>query len=66
VIERQRQLVGVDVKAGTHPTMKDVRGLRAFLEEYPRTARGAVVMHGGDEIYWLDEKILAVPWWRVM
>ena len=66
VLERQRQLLGVEVKAGSHPTMQDVRGLRAFLEEYPRSARGAIVLHGGDEIYWLDEKIIAVPWWRVM
>jgi hypothetical protein len=53
-------------EAGPRPTMKDARGLRAFLEEYPRTARGVIVLHGGDESYWLDEKILAVPWWRVM
>jgi hypothetical protein len=26
----------------------------------------AIVLHGGDESYWLDEKILAVPWWRVI
>ena len=32
VLERQQQLLGVEVKAGAHPTMKDVRGLRAFLE----------------------------------
>jgi predicted AAA+ superfamily ATPase len=66
VLERQRQLLGVEVKAGAHPTMKDVRGLRAFLEEHPHSARGALVLHGGDDSYWLDEKIIAVPWWRVM
>jgi hypothetical protein len=66
VLERQRQLLGVEVKAGPHPTMKDVPGLRAFLDEYPRSARGAIVLHGGDESYWLDERIVAVPWWRVM
>jgi predicted AAA+ superfamily ATPase len=66
VLEFKRQLLGVEVKAGPHPTMKDARGLRAFLEEYPRSARGGIVLHGGDESYWLDEKIIAVPWWRVM
>jgi predicted AAA+ superfamily ATPase len=66
VLERQRQLPGVEVKAGPHPTMTDVRGSRAFLEEYPRSARGAIVLHGGDESYWLNEKIIAVQWWRVM
>jgi len=66
VLERQRQLVGVEVKAGAHPSMKDIQGLRAFLAEHPRQARGGVVVHGGDESYWLDEKIVAVPWWRIM
>jgi len=66
VLERGRRLVGVEVKASASPTLRDARGLRAFLEEYPRAARGALVLHGGEETYWLDEKILAVPWWRVM
>ncbi|MGH8285644.1 MAG: ATP-binding protein [Steroidobacteraceae bacterium] len=66
VIEWRRQLVGIEVKAGTHPTARDIRGLRAFLAEHPRRARAGVVLHGGNESYWLDEKIVAVPWWRVM
>jgi predicted AAA+ superfamily ATPase len=66
VLERGRQLVAVEVKSGTRPSMRDVPGLRAFLEEHPRQARGGVVLHGGEESYWLDDKILAVPWWRVM
>jgi predicted AAA+ superfamily ATPase len=66
VLERGRQLVGVEVKAGTDPSLRDVRGLQEFLAGYPRQARGAIVLHGGRETHWLDEKILAVPWWRVM
>jgi predicted AAA+ superfamily ATPase len=34
--------------------------------EYPRDAIGAVVLHDGEESYWLDQKIIALPWWRVM
>jgi uncharacterized protein len=66
VLERQKQLVGVEVKSGTNPSMNDIKGLRAFLAEHPRRARGGVVVHGGDESYWMDERIVAVPWWRVM
>ncbi len=66
VLERNRQLVGVEVKAGANPALKDVTGIRAFLEEYPRAARGGVVIHGGSESYWLSEKILAAPWWSVL
>ncbi len=66
VLEWRRGLVGVEVKAGAQPSLRDVAGLRAFLDEYPRSARGGIVLHGGDDSYWLDDRIIAVPWWRVM
>lgn len=66
VLEWRRQLVGVEVKAATQPTLRDVQGVRTFLAEHPKSARGAIVVHGGDDCYWLDDKILALPWWRVM
>ena len=66
VIEWDRQLLGVEVKSGGSPGHRDAAGLRALLEEHPRHARGGLVVHGGDEAYWLGDNILAVPWWRVM
>jgi uncharacterized protein len=66
VLELKRQLVGVEIKAGSHPALADVPGLRTFLAEHPKSARGGIVVHGGDDSYWLDDKIVAVPWWRVM
>lgn len=66
VIEWKKRLVGVEVKAGRQPTLAEARGLREFLAEYPRQATGGIVLHGGDESYWLDDRIVAAPWWRVM
>ncbi|MGA7540681.1 MAG: ATP-binding protein [Steroidobacteraceae bacterium] len=66
VLERARELVGVEVKSTSSPSLNDARGLKAFLAEHPRRARGGLVLHGGKESFWLDERILAVPWWRVM
>lgn len=66
VIERNRQLVGVEVKAAANPSLKDVIGMQSFLQEYPRAARGGIVIHGGRESYWLSDKILAAPWWSVL
>ncbi len=66
VLERNRRLVGVEVKAGANPALKDVVGMQAFLDEYPRAARGGIVVHGGSESYWLSEKILAAPWWSIL
>lgn len=66
VLERARQLVGVEVKSTGRPSSSDARGLRAFLAEHPRQARGGVLLHAGVESFWLDERILAVPWWKVI
>jgi uncharacterized protein len=65
VIERKRKLLAIEVKAGSAPGPRDVTHLRTFCSEYPE-ARGGVLLHGGDESFWLAENILAVPWWRVM
>lgn len=66
VLERARELVGVEVKSTGRPSLSDARGLKAFLAEHPRHARGGVLLHAGVESFWLDERILAVPWWKVM
>jgi len=66
VLERARKLVGVEINSTVHPSLRDARGLKAFLAEHPRDARGGLLLHGGEESFWLDERILAVPWWRVM
>jgi predicted AAA+ superfamily ATPase len=66
VIEWKKRLVGVEVKAGKQPGMRDIQGLRTFLAEHPKQALGGIVLHGGIETYWLDERIVAVPWWRVL
>jgi hypothetical protein len=39
----------------------DMSGLRAFLTKYPQ-ASARLLVHGGSEVCWLGEKIIAVPW----
>jgi predicted AAA+ superfamily ATPase len=62
----KKRLLGVEVKAAKQPGMRDIAGLRTFLAEHPKQALGGVVVHGGSESYWLDDRIVAVPWWRVL
>lgn len=66
VVERRRELLAVEVKAGTRPTAQDAAHLRRFREEYGKRVRGAVVLHGGERAYWITEGVLAVPWWSVV
>lgn len=58
------RLLAIECKAAARPTYDDSRGARTFLEQYS-DAVGAVVVHGGTDTYWLADRVLAVPWWRI-
>lgn len=66
VIEAGRTLLPVEVKATTRPGYRDARHLLAFRAEYGRRVPGALLLHAGEETFWLADGILAAPWWRVV
>ena len=66
VIESGQRLLPVEVKAATSPGFADTRGLRAFRQEYTDQCIGGLLLHGGARTQWMSERILAVPWWRVL
>jgi len=66
VIERQSELVALEIKSTKKPGFGDIGGLRAFEESYGSALRGSVVLHGGTEVKQMSERVLAVPWWRVL
>ena len=66
VIETAGRLLPIEVKATASPGYSDTRSLRAFREEYPDRFIGGLLLHGGTETQWMSERILAVPWWRVL
>ena len=68
VIEAGERLLAVEVKASSNPGYRATRGLRAFREEYSRRGQfaGGLLLHCGAETRWLSDRILAVPWWKVI
>lgn len=66
VIERNGKLLAVEVKASTNPGYGDARHLRTFLAEYVDSAIGAVLLHDGTETFWISDRVLATPWWKVI
>ncbi len=44
----------------------DQAHMRAFREEYGDRVRGGLLLHTGTETFWITEKVLATPWWRVL
>ena len=66
VLETRGGLLPVEVKATPNPGHSDIRGLRAFREEYRDQFVGGLLLHGGSQTQWISDEILAVPWWRVL
>ena len=66
VVEVGDRLLPIEVKATTSPGYSDTRSLRVFREEYPERFAGGLLLHGGAGTRWLSDRILAVPWWRVL
>lgn len=66
VIEHGRTLLPIEIKATSRPAHSDVRHLITFRDEYRDAVRGALLLHDGDDVFWLAEGVLASPWWRVI
>lgn len=58
-------LLAIECKNAERPSLHDARGLQLFLREYP-AAIGGIVLHSGTETRWIADRVLSVPWWRVM
>ncbi|MDB4915440.1 MAG: ATPase [Gemmatimonadetes bacterium] len=66
VVERKQRVLAVEVKATSNPGYADARHLRSFLIEYADTAVGGLLLHDGTETFWLSDRVLAAPWWKVV
>ena len=66
VIETGRRLLPVEVKAAATVHPGDVRHLHTFLDEYSDMAQCGILLFDGEETFWLTDRVLAAPWWRVL
>jgi len=66
VVERDGELLGIEVKATSRPSAGDAAHLRTFRDEYGNAVRGCLLLHDGEAMEWLGPRILSVPWWCVI
>ena len=59
------RLLAIECKSGDRPSYDDADGLRLFLGEYP-AAIGGLLLHRGTETRWIADRVLSMPWCRVM
>ena len=61
MVEWGHSLLAIECKLSNRPRFEDARSLSLFLNDYPECAIG-VVVHTGNEIVRLGERIIALPW----
>lgn len=66
VIETDGSILGVEVKATDRPRPRDWATLAEFRDRYDRDVKGCLLLHGGESTEWVSDRILTVPWWRVL
>lgn len=66
VIETHGGVVGIEVKATTRPRPRDWATLVEFRDRYGDAVKGCLLLHAGDRTEWVSNRVLAVPWWRVL
>lgn len=66
VVEKANRLLAIEVKATSRPGFNDYRHLSRFVKDYADNCVGALLLHDGDDITRLGDRILGVPWWRVI
>ncbi len=62
VVETPSRLLPIEVKTSTALGKRDLRGLAAFLREYPDAAPFGVVLYGGREWLRPTRDVVAIPW----
>ena len=40
--------------------------MRVFLDEYGDRASAGLLLHTGEQAFWIAERVLAAPWWMVL
>lgn len=66
VVEWAGALLPIEVKATARARLNDARHLQTFMDEYGDAVRGALLLYTGQEAFWLTQRVLAIPWWRVV
>lgn len=66
VIEAGSRLLPIEVKTTTQPSTGDLGNLRAFMSDYADQVPGGLLLHTGQETFWIAKNVLAAPWWSVL
>lgn len=65
VLEHGRRIAAIEVKMTDNPSYRHAEGLKKFLSQHEEASVG-ILLHCGQAVRRLDEKIIAIPWSLLM
>ncbi len=65
VIETASALIPIETKSSKRVHAGDAKHLRTFRQQHDRS-RAGLLIYAGDDIEWLTDDVLAVPWWKII
>ena len=66
VIRDGSRVLPIELKTSAHPSTRDLASIQVFLADYADRAPAGLILHTGDQTFWIARNVLAVPWWRVV
>jgi predicted AAA+ superfamily ATPase len=65
IVEREGELIPIEVKWSENPSLKDARHLKTFIAEHSQRCTRGYIVSRCPYVLALDEKITAIPWWSI-
>lgn len=66
VVETGAGLLPIEVKTTAQPSTGDLANMRVFMDEYRDRVVGGLLLHTGEDTFWIAKNVLATPWWAVV
>jgi predicted AAA+ superfamily ATPase len=63
ILEREGEIVPIEVKWSENPGLKDARHLKTFMAEQSKPCRRGYIVSRCPYVLTLADKITAIPWW---
>lgn len=66
VIEDGPRLLPIEVKTAKDVTPRDIDPIKTFLADYRDRAPAGILLYQGERVFWMADRVLVAPWWKVI
>jgi len=62
VIDLGASVIPIEIKSASFTTQSEIKGLKSFLNDYPKIAKKGYVITMGGRKEMLSDNIISIPW----